>query len=167
MRDDITARVLKRDKTSSVPMMRVHILSVSNWIEGHGDDKIFPAEIGLVTVSVRDGVTSRLNQMIDPGELPLGFRAEAKNHSKKHHQVWLDNPELSGNYDRIVDRIRAVVTARPDDDESFAGADIDLRSRLEEANVEVTKHVAAAEENNLLPIYVMPTERRETIKSMR
>ena len=39
---------------------------------------MIPSEIGVVRMSIQDGVVSRYNQMIGPGTLPVGYKSDAK-----------------------------------------------------------------------------------------
>ena len=40
--------------------------------------EVIPSEIGVVRMSIQDGVVSRYNQMIGPGTLPVGYKSDAK-----------------------------------------------------------------------------------------
>ena len=78
--------------------MRFHILEVKNWLETELEE-VYPAEIGVVEMSLEKGVYRRLNQRIWPGELPPGYKADMKIRSEKYHQMWFDNNHMSENYD--------------------------------------------------------------------
>ena len=49
-------------------------------------------------MDLKSGITRRFCQLIDPGNVPAGFRAEMKLNSEKYHDIWLDNEELTDYY---------------------------------------------------------------------
>jgi len=76
--------------------IRYHIMTANVWLETNGD--IIPVEIAIVEMSLRYGIMRKFVQLIDPGEIPAGFKADMMINSEKYHGIWLDNPELVDAY---------------------------------------------------------------------
>lgn len=55
-------------------------------------------EIGLVEMSLKHGIIRKYNQLIHPGVIPTGYRADIKINGEKYHGVFLNNPELVDDY---------------------------------------------------------------------
>ena len=55
-------------------------------------------EIALIEMTIQDGIIRKFVQLIDPGEIPPGYKAEMKLNSEKFHDVSLDNVELTDYY---------------------------------------------------------------------
>ena len=108
--------------------------------------EVIPSEVGIVRMSVQDGLMERHNQMIGPGALPVGYKSDALTNSQKYHKIWLDNDQLSENYNAIVDGIAATVRANPGDgaNATRAGFDIDIEKRCQRENVEMSGAAKAA-----------------------
>ena len=108
--------------------------------------EVIPSEVGMVRMSVQDGVVVRHNQLIGPGTLPVGYKSDALTNSQKYHKIWLDNDQLSENYKAIVDGIAATVRANPGDGANAtpAGLDIDIEKRCQRENVEMSGAAKAA-----------------------
>jgi protein maelstrom len=67
---------------------------------------IFAAELAMAKFSLRSGVVDSIHMQINPGKLPLGFRASAQEKSDSTHKLKIP-PEASGesNYFRIYKTI--------------------------------------------------------------
>lgn len=128
----------------------------------HSDTgEVIPSEIGLVRMSVQDGVIERYNQMVSPGAMPVGYKSDALTNSQKYHKIWLDNPELSDNYKTVVDAIVKDVRVVAADDGAGRGAnvaraglDIDIERRCKRENVEMTPAALAAVKYQVLRINI-------------
>lgn len=73
-------------------------MTVNHWLELDTTGDIIPVELALVEMSLRDGITRKFVQHIDPGELPKGYAADMKINSEKFHDIWLDMPQLTSSY---------------------------------------------------------------------
>ena len=101
LRKDLWRNISTLRKKGKLSGQRFHFLHINHWTET--DQQVFPAELGLVQMTLQDGVTDIFHQKIDPGtSLPLGFKGQIREWSEKTHGLWLDNPELSDNYQEIL-----------------------------------------------------------------
>lgn len=73
---------------------------------------IFPAEIAMAKFSLSKGVFDSFSMKVNPGNLPLGATADAKQHSEKTHKIMLP-PECEGetSYAIILRKISDFVGA--------------------------------------------------------
>lgn len=136
------------------------------------DGEVIPAEIGLIEMNLRDGLTNRFYQMVNPGPLQLGYRGDMMVRSEKTHQIWLDNPALSDDYLTIIEKIRATLKVDESHNtlnkgmikEKYAGQDCNALSEFKKLNVDelnVPKGLISSKKYNLLPVYVMPFQQED------
>lgn len=59
---------------------------------------VFPAELALLKFNLTDGNYEDMSILVNPGDLPMGMAAEAKNHSEKTHRRSLP-PNTDGETD--------------------------------------------------------------------
>ena len=64
---------------------------------------VVPAEICLARVSLKDGVQEVYHEFINPGPLPLGYRADCMANSAKTHQIPLQLDLANSNYGEMVE----------------------------------------------------------------
>ena len=192
---DIRERIESAKERDRLWDMRFHLMHVNYWVDTvHEDDDdeddhdvvddddpekepgvLIPCEIALLEPSLRDGIREVFCQLIDPGEPPRGFRADMKLHSDKTHKVWLDNEALSLEYEAIVDKMKAVLTARRRDGERAAGEGIDVMpsrgSRFESVRAAIAQKEAERKArkgaDQFLPVYVMPKNSKICARSMK
>ena len=131
------------------------ILISSIWIEDDASDDIIPAEIALIEMTLRDGIVRKFVQMVDPGDLPEGFKGEMMINKEKYHDIWVDNDELSDSYDEILDSIVDILKARGE--ERFGG---DRAGFNTEHGIMEPSAVRCARNQKLLPVYVMPRQKK-------
>ena len=63
-------------------------ISISSiWIEDDASEDIIPAEIALIEMTLREGIVRKFVQMIDPGDLPEGFKGEMMINKEKYHDM--------------------------------------------------------------------------------
>jgi len=165
---DVNARIERAKIDNRIPQMAIHIASVNTWLE-LDTGEVIPSEVGMVRMSVQDGVVVRHNQLIGPGTLPVGYKSDALTNSQKYHKIWLDNDQLSENYKAIVNGIAATVRANPGDGANAtpAGLDIDIEKRCQRENVEMSGAAKAAVKHKLCPIYVMTHEMERVRKGFK
>ena len=54
-------------------------MAMRSWIElDNPSHDVIPAEIALVEMSLKRGVIRKYVQLIDPGEIPAGYKADMK-----------------------------------------------------------------------------------------
>ena len=118
VREDIIKQVNGEDAAD----FRFHIMCVNVWMEMDSTKDIVPCEqlstlsscdwflifsilfiivlgeIGLVEMSLKHGIIRKYNQLIHPGVIPTGYRADIKINGEKYHGVFLNNPELVDDY---------------------------------------------------------------------
>lgn len=158
MRQDVEWRVRRRrHDCDEVVSMRFHIMHVNTWTVSSETSDVFPAEIAMVEMSLGKGVTGQWLQMVDPGEMPPGYKGDMKIHSEKYHKIWLDNTELTDNYCDIVKHIEKHLRCRKG--EEYVGQEVSIPGY---EDIALPFHYVAAQERGLLPIYVMP-EHKEVI----
>lgn len=75
MKADISARIKAHSKRGSLKDMRIFLLHMNFWTED--DDFFAPAEIGLVEMTLAEGVINVFSQMVDPGEVPIGYNKKS------------------------------------------------------------------------------------------
>jgi len=74
------------------------------------DEKgVVPAEISLARVSLANGVEEVYHQLIHPGPLPLGYRADCIYNASKTHKIPLDLAGANQNYSSILAGITSFV----------------------------------------------------------
>jgi len=188
IRRDIRMRIDKARSTGSLAKMVIHVMGINTWLElnpvatavtgggggggGGGDGSsgeegvVLPAEVGLVQMSVLNGVTERYNQMVNPGQLPVGYKADARINSEKYHQIWLDNELLSDSYNAIVENLRGALTVGKDC-ESYAGEEADFEYMCGHDNVPFSAAASSAKRLKLVPVYVMPADKDRTVRGLR
>jgi len=174
MKADVDARIERAKNDNRIPQMVIHIASINTWLE-LDTGEVIPSEIGMVRMSVQDGVIERYNQMVGPGVMPVGYKSDAMTNSQKYHKIWLDNPELSENYKTIVDAILDAVKVSSEDGASVprgtnvtrAGLDIDIERRCKRENVDMSPAALAAVNYQLCPIYVMSHEMERVRKGFK
>lgn len=64
-----------------------------------------PAEIAVARFTLKDGVKEIFHDLIDPGVIPTGYRADCMENSKATHQIPLDLVHLNQNYHHIMDNL--------------------------------------------------------------
>jgi len=170
MKADINARIERAKMSNKIPQMTIDIVSINTWLELETGE-VIPSEIGVVRMSIQDGVVSRYNQMIGPGTLPVGYKSDAKINSEKYHKIWLDNPQLSENYVAVVDgmaeELRVCADSVDQNREMFAGQEINLPKRCTAANIDMTQAAKAAYKHKLRPLYVMSHEMDRVRKGLK
>jgi len=181
MKSDVEARIERANNQNKIPQMAFHIASVNTWLE-LDTGEVIPSEIGLVRMSIQDGVLSRYNQMISPGTMPVGYKSDAKTNSDKYHKIWLDNPGLSDNYRVIVDAVAEELRVPPPPshdvgasavgggvgvNDRYAGQDTDIERRCQRHNIDMTNAAKAAKQFQLMPIYAMSHEMERVRKAFK
>ena len=134
----------------------ISILISSIWIQDAANDDIIPAEIALIEMTLRDGIIRKFVQMIDPGDVPDGFKAEMMINKEKYHDMWIDNPDLSDSYDEMLDSIVDILKVQGG--ERFGGeraAKFNTSHGINEPGA-----VRCARKRNLLPVYVLPRQKK-------
>jgi len=155
MQEDI-CRIVKSEEVAD---FRFHIMTVHSWFTmDNTTADVVPAEIALLEMSLKNGVMCKYLQLIDPGEVPAGYKAEMKTNSEKHHDLWLDNVELVDAYDDILISIVETLTAK--DGEKYAG------EGLKFPNAEPPSCVISSRKRRLLPIYCLPDDKLKVRKAM-
>merc|ERR1712126_399305 len=180
MLKDIEKRVINAKESNTLPHSRFHIMSITTWTktapiteydgpnEPGIEGEIIPAEIGLVEMNLRDGLISRCYQMVHPGPLPLGYKGDMMARSEKTHQIWLDNPCLSEDYDTIIGSIHTLLKLKTSK-EHYAGFDCNALDEFENLNVDgshIPHSLTSAKNFGLLPIYVMPEQKKTCRKAL-
>jgi len=70
------------------------------------DEKgVVPAEICIARVSLVNGVEEVFHELIHPGPLPLGYRADCVYNASKTHKIELDMATANKNYPAILEGI--------------------------------------------------------------
>ena len=151
MNDDIVRTI----KAPNVMEHRFHIMAVNIWMEDESTGDIIPAEIALVEMSLKNGVTRKYIQLIDPGEVPAGFKSDLKLNSDKYHDIWIDNPELTDSYGDILDAVVDILKVRKN--ERFGGQNMTFNTSH---NISQPEGIQCANTHKLLPVYVMPSEKK-------
>jgi hypothetical protein len=190
MREDIKFTIETAKQANQLEIYRFHIMCITAWThiaprtdkdgpnEPGVEGEVIPAEIGFVELSLRDGLTNRYYQMVDPRPIPLGYRGDMMARSEKTHQIWIDNPCLSKDYTAILETVHKSVTARTrganitsDDfaEEYYAGQ---RSNALEEFSKHIKddylipKGLLSSKKFKALPIYVMPSQKQVIHNSM-
>jgi hypothetical protein len=70
MLEDMTRRLQQHRREESLSSMRIHILHINFWLED--EDFFAPAEIGLVEMTIEEGVRHVLSQKVCPDVIPKG-----------------------------------------------------------------------------------------------
>ena len=69
-------------------------------------DEYKPLEIGLVEYTIRNGINTTYHQLIDCGDIPLGYAFTAIDHMERTHKIPLKNFVLASNdYQKIWTQI--------------------------------------------------------------
>ena len=160
---DIVQRVQNAHEIGELPTMRINVMSINAWLEDV--DIITPAEIGLVQFNLEEGVSQVLNQLVDPGPIPKGYRGDMKILSDKYHKIWMDNRELSDDYEGIMVAIRDFVTRdKSSRVETYAGEGITVEGDFQLSKTlieEQTQRRIDNQNRDFLPIFVMPGPMKE------
>ena len=145
-----------------VTLIWQNLISISSiWIEDDASEDIIPAEIALIEMTLREGIVRKFVQMIDPGDLPEGFKGEMMINKEKYHDIWLDNNELSDSYDEILTSIVEILKVRGG--ERFGGDRVSFNT---EHGITEPSAVRCARNQKLLPVYVMPKKKKFISRSI-
>ena len=112
-------------------------------------------------MTLREGIVRKFVQMIDPGDLPEGFKGEMMINKEKYHDIWLDNNELSDSYDEILTSIVEILKVRGG--ERFGGDRVSFNT---EHGITEPSAVKCARNRKLLPVYVMPKKKKFISRSI-
>lgn len=55
------------------------------------EPKFYPIEIGLIEWSMRHGIGNTLERLVNPGDIPLGYRSVAAEYSREYHRIPIDH----------------------------------------------------------------------------
>lgn len=94
MKQDISRNIMGE----SVADYRFHIMSVNSWVVFDQTGETIPCELALVEISLRNGISRKYIQLIEPTDIPAGYQADVKLNTEKYHHIELDNPELTSCY---------------------------------------------------------------------
>lgn len=155
---DIVQRVQLAHDKGELPTMKINVMSINAWLED--SDIITPAEIGIVQFNLEQGILKVLDQLVDPGVIPKGYRGDMKVISDKFHKIWLDNPDLSDDYEGIINAIQDFMKRDTHSlIERAAGEGITVEGRFQPGKdliEEQTKRRIENRNQDYLPVFVMP-----------
>jgi len=151
MKEDISEIV----KNPNFLNHRFHIMAVNIWLEDDSSGDIIPSEIALIEMTLKNGISRKRVQLIDPGELPIGFKSDMKINSEKYHDIWVDNLELIDSYGDIIDAIIDILKVQKD--ERYGGQNKNFNQTHD---IMVPHGIECASKHKLLPIYVLPSQKK-------
>lgn len=155
-----------RRRADALPRQRFFILHFNVWVEEmEPGGKLIPSELGLVEVSLGEGVGEVFHQLIDPGEPPRGYKGEMRIYSDKYHKIWLDNEELSDDYAGMMEEIERMLRVR--DLERPAGENIVVEGFQSLEPILAQREEERREKDRaFLPIFVMPKTKEVCRRSL-
>merc|ERR1719239_1276973 len=80
--------------------LRDKIFYVINFQLLFSDDTLdirMPVEIGIVRMSLREGILSDVHRIFYPGDVPRGYRSKALDHKNTYHQIPIEYSEADQN----------------------------------------------------------------------
>lgn len=143
---DIQSRV----RSACVKSSRFILLHTVAWTEKNGT---IPCEMGLVELSLEEGVLRYYNQLIDPNPIPMGLKGAMKEYSDKYHHVWLDNPDLSDDFEAILQRFSEILSVRSGEKYANKGVRLEAPSEIQSLVLE-EERLKTGKNNKHLPFFV-------------
>jgi len=108
MQEEIRGWVEDGARSGDLPQCQFYIIQ-ANVFCLTDEGGVVPAEISLARVSLANGVEEVYHQLIHPGPLPLGYRADCIYNASKTHKIPLDMVEANQNYSSILAGITSFV----------------------------------------------------------
>lgn len=95
---EITVRSL--DRSTSLPAYSFHLIHV-NYYCRQENGMYTPCELALSEFNLMDGVRKVYHTLINPGNIPLGYKYEAERRSADTHQIPVPPEEFGGETDYV------------------------------------------------------------------
>jgi len=106
MQEEIKDWVEDAARSGKLPQSHFYIIQANVFCLT--DEKgVVPAEIALARVSLANGVEEVYHELVHPGPLPLGYRADCIYNASKTHKIPLDMAVANQNYSSILSGINS------------------------------------------------------------
>ncbi|PSN48553.1 hypothetical protein C0J52_05910 [Blattella germanica] len=107
-----TVRLLDKERLSSFPFHIIHL----NYFCKQENGMYTPCEIALARFNLQEGIDKTYHTLIDPGDIPLGYKFEASTISKETHQIPVPPDQYGGerDYYKIFTSVKGFVSENKD-----------------------------------------------------
>ncbi|XP_005089929.2 protein maelstrom homolog [Aplysia californica] len=97
--------------------IKFHIINFqvmySNWTVEHR----LPMEVGMICITLRDGLIKDMHRFINPGDAPEGYRSMAMQHSEQTHQIPINFEHGDTNFRGLWKQIEQFLADDLEDDD--------------------------------------------------
>ncbi|PNF15261.1 hypothetical protein B7P43_G01039 [Cryptotermes secundus] len=100
MTQEIEGTVRSLDISTSLPTYPFHLIHV-NYYCRQENGMYTPCEVALSEFTLMDGVRKVYHTLINPGNIPLGYKYEAERQSAETHQIPVPPEEFGGETDYV------------------------------------------------------------------
>ncbi|CAG5123494.1 unnamed protein product [Candidula unifasciata] len=97
--------------------IRFHVINFQVMYTDEPVDYYLPLEVGMVSFTLRDGITKHLHSFIDAGEVPHGNMHLALKHSENTHKIPLSFEQADSDFLRLWTRLEKFVVSDPHRDD--------------------------------------------------
>ncbi|CAH0560062.1 unnamed protein product [Brassicogethes aeneus] len=115
MKTTISQDIRGAHKSGSIDTKTFFVLYINSFVYQETEDRYFPAEIGLLSFNLREGVLQEniYHSMIQPGQLPMGYFNEAMIISNEKHKIQPPSSLDTGdNTEKVFNEICEFISQR-------------------------------------------------------